>query len=97
MGINVTCVSRRLARITGSFLCAADSTLHEVAADRALAGFWALKEAASKALGLGIGLGLTAVTCKEIAPRRYRLLVCDGPELRAAPVLPRLRDRRVRP
>jgi phosphopantetheinyl transferase (holo-ACP synthase) len=46
--------------------------------DLSLAVLWALKEAASKAVGLGLGIGLETVICEEVDSGRHRVALPCG-------------------
>jgi len=83
VGVDVEKVSPRLLRLRGAFVNARDSWMRTHPPELRLTVTWALKEACSKAVGLGLGIGLGSVVCEETADGRYAVRVAEGLELKA--------------
>lgn len=83
VGVDIEEVSPRLAKLAGAFVSDRDSLLRTRPPELRLAVLWSLKEACSKAVGTGMGIGLTDVICEETAEGRHRVRIKDGPVLRA--------------
>lgn len=83
VGVDVERVDARTSRLRGEFVNPADRM------DSASAGacrdtvLWSVKEAASKALGMGLGIGFRDVVCDERQPGRCAVSVASGPEIDA--------------
>lgn len=83
VGIDVERVSPRLARLAGAFVSDRDLLIRTRPPEVRLAVLWSLKEACSKAVGVGIGIGLADVICRETAEGRHNLWIQHGRQLRA--------------
>ena len=83
IGVDIEPVTPRLARLTPLFLSQHDTALHSRPHEMQLAVFWCLKEACSKALGLGLGAGLSELVCVETAAGRHQVTAPDDSEFRA--------------
>lgn len=87
VGVDVERVSSRLAKLTGAFVNERDARMPTLPTEVRLAVLWALKEACSKAVGLGIGIGLKDVICEEESEGRHNLRVDSGPRFRGRHLL----------
>lgn len=74
IGVDIEEVSPRLRRLADQFAHDRDSLLGSRPTEERLAILWALKEACSKVVGGGLALALRAVTVREIAPGRHRVV-----------------------
>ena len=72
-----------MARLNGGTTSTMGAIVQVSRENLALAVLWALKEASSKAVGAGLGIGLTDVICEETAEGRHHVRIKDGPVLRA--------------
>ncbi len=83
VGVDIEQVSPRLVKLAGAFVSDRDSLVGERPPEERLAVLWSLKEACSKAVGLGLGIRLADVICEETAEGRHHIRIKDGPVLRA--------------
>lgn len=83
VGVDVERVSPRLARLAGAFVHDRDSLIWRRPPEVELTVLWVLKEACSKAVGLGLAVGLADVICEETAEGRHRVRIKDGPVFEA--------------
>ncbi len=65
IGADLEKISPRLSRLRSQFINEKDSLLPTLGEDAHYAVIFAMKEAASKAMGLGLRAGLTGLTCQE--------------------------------
>jgi phosphopantetheinyl transferase len=73
VGVDIESVSPRLERLAEMFVTDRDRPSPKTPRRRRLAILWTLKEAASKAVGLGIGVGLSEVVCRALGGGRHEL------------------------
>jgi len=83
VGVDIERVSPRLLKLASGFVSDRDSLIRTGPPEVRLAVLWALKEACSKAVGVGMGIGLADVICEETAEGRHNLRIKDGPLFRA--------------
>lgn len=81
LGVDIELISARLERVRGVFLARDDEAVRERPALEQLTIWWCLKEAFSKAVGLGLGAGLSEITCRETAPGAHRMRHETGCEM----------------
>lgn len=79
VGVDVERPAPRLAKLTGAFLNDRDAPMPGLCPIDRLAVLWSLKEACSKALGVGIGIGLKEVICENEKEGRHSLQIENGP------------------
>lgn len=79
VGVDVERPSPRLTELAGAFVHRRDAAMTALSADLRLAVLWALKEACSKALGVGVAIGFNEVVCDEEAEGRHNLRIAGGP------------------
>ncbi|TWT87363.1 4'-phosphopantetheinyl transferase [Pseudobythopirellula maris] len=77
LGVDIEEVSPRLVKLRAMFEGPEDRLLGEPSPEQRLTTLWALKEAAAKVIGLGVGVGLTTVACQETAPGEHRIVIGD--------------------
>lgn len=73
LGVDLELISARLERVRGAFLAKDDAAAKERPALEQLTIWWCLKEAFSKAVGQGLGAGLSEITCRETVPGVHRM------------------------
>ncbi|MHC4178376.1 MAG: 4'-phosphopantetheinyl transferase family protein [Planctomycetota bacterium] len=83
VGVDIERISPRLTRLASAFVNDRDSLLRSRPPEVQLTVLWSLKEACSKAVGLGIGTGLADVICEETVEGRHRVRIKDSPVLQA--------------
>jgi phosphopantetheinyl transferase len=83
VGVDIEKVSPRLVRLARAFVNHRDSLIQTRPPQVQLAVLWSLKEAYSKATGVGMGIGLADVVCQETAEGRHKVGIGNGPESRA--------------
>ena len=83
VGIDIERISPRLTRLAGLFTTDRDTGLTPRSHEHQLTIFWALKEAYSKSVGLGLGVGLPNVACIETSPGRHSLTSSQRGGMRA--------------
>ena len=83
VGVDIEQVSPRLAKLAHAFVNDGDSPIRTQPPEVRLAILWSLKEAYSKAVGVGLGVGFADVICEETAEGRYNVRNQDGPEFPA--------------
>lgn len=81
LGIDVECETPRLQRIRDLFVSTSDRAAVARPEPRQLTIWWCLKEACSKAVGLGLGVGLAGVECVETAAGCHRVGLSGGEPL----------------
>lgn len=83
LGIDLELQTGRLQRIRDLFVSAADRAVVLRPDLRQLTIWWCLKEACSKAVGLGLGVGLAGVECVETAAGCHLVRSPGGEQLMA--------------
>ena len=78
IGVDVEHASPRLIRAAGAFVSPEDQAAHEREQTKQLAIWWSLKEAASKALGSGLGAGLAEIRCQEVSKGLHEVSHATG-------------------
>lgn len=78
IGIDIECISPRLHRVAGLFVSPRDRAAVVRPETRQLAIWWCLKEACSKACGLGLGAGFAEMVCTETRVHDHFVLYDRG-------------------
>jgi phosphopantetheinyl transferase len=81
IGVDVERVSHRLHRAAGAFVSPEDRAGPLRERTEQLAIWWCLKEAASKALGLGLGAGLAEIRCVELEQGMHQVTHASGAKM----------------
>jgi 4'-phosphopantetheinyl transferase len=81
VGVDIELACARLVRLAPAFVHADDAVTQSLASALRLAVLWTLKEAYSKAVGLGLGVGLGNVVVRETAAAWYQVGTRGGPQL----------------
>jgi phosphopantetheinyl transferase len=84
LGADLEKISPRLVRLRSQYVNREDHLLAPPGEEVGCAVIWALKEAASKAVGLGLRTGLHNFVCLEKDDRACRIIPPQGPTLDAA-------------
>ena len=83
VGVDIEPISPRLTGLAPAFVNVDDRIDTAGSHEFRLTVLWCLKEAYSKALGLGLGVGLGEVVCRQGPGGEHVVQVRGGPELRA--------------
>jgi phosphopantetheinyl transferase len=78
IGLDIERISPRLKRASGAYRNFNDASVMPRDELHQLAVWWTLKEAASKAWGLGLGAGLAEIACHETVSHFHRMRHADG-------------------
>lgn len=81
VGVDIELACARLLRLAPAFVNAEDAAGQDLAPELRLAVLWTLKEAYSKAVGLGLGVGLGNVVVRETSNACYEVSTREGPQL----------------
>jgi phosphopantetheinyl transferase len=81
VGVDIELACARLRRLASAFVNSEDAVTQGPSPELRLAILWTLKEAYSKAVGLGLGVGLGNVVVRETAAACYEVGTHDGPRL----------------
>ncbi len=78
IGVDVERVALRVEALRHRFEAEGDKLLRDDPEGGYSTVLWALKEAASKAVGLGLGIGFRKIQCREKTPGRCTIELQDG-------------------